>query len=48
MAPEKDNPVRKEFEIGHLGNQELKEDEHTRDETVNGSYTNIKPSQRKF
>jgi len=25
LAPEKDNPVRKEFEIGQLGNEELKE-----------------------
>ena len=48
IEPEKDNPVQKEFEIGQLGNQELKEDELTRDETGNGSPGNIKPSQRKF
>ena len=33
IEPEKDNPVRKEFEIGELGNDELQEDELTRDET---------------
>ncbi|WKL48976.1 hypothetical protein Q1W71_04135 [Flavobacterium pectinovorum] len=48
IAPEKDNPVRREFEIGKLGNQELKENEITRDETGNGSPGNTKPSQRKF
>jgi len=48
IAPHKDNPVRKEFEIGNLGNQELKEDEITRDESRNGSPGIIKPSQRKF
>jgi len=48
IAPEKDDPVRKEFEIGQLGNQELKEDEITRDESGNGSAGIIKPSQRKF
>ena len=48
IAPEKDDPVRKEFEIGQLGNQELKEDEITRDESRNGSAGIIKPSQRKF
>jgi hypothetical protein len=46
IEPEKDNPVNKEFEIGHLGNEELKEDELTRDESHLG-YNN-KPSQRKF
>ncbi|OIV40615.1 hypothetical protein [Flavobacterium johnsoniae] len=30
IAPEKDNPVKKEFEIGELGNDELKEDERAR------------------
>lgn len=35
--PEKDSPVRKEFEIGQLGNDELQEDELARDETGNGS-----------
>ena len=33
IEPEKDNRVRKEFEIRQLGNEELKEDELTRDET---------------
>jgi hypothetical protein len=27
IEPEKDNPVRKEFEIGQIGNEELQEDE---------------------
>jgi len=40
IAPEKDNTVKKEFEIGKLGNEELKEDEIIRD--VSG------PSQQKF
>ena len=48
LAPEKDNPARREFEIGQLGNQELKEDELTRDETGDGAPGNRKPSQRKF
>jgi hypothetical protein len=43
IAPEKDNPVRKEFKIGELGNQELKKDERARDESGNN-----KPSQRQF
>ena len=47
IAPENDNPVRKEFEIGQLGQQELQEDESTRDET-GGAPGNAKPSQRKF
>ena len=29
LAPEKDNPVEREFEIGELGNQELQEDQRT-------------------
>ena len=48
MAPEKDNSVKKEFEIGQLGNEELKEDEITRNETAHSAPGNIKPSQRKF
>ena len=48
IAPEKDNPVKKEFEIGNVGNQELKEDEITRDESRNGSPGIIKPTQRKI
>ncbi|MDW8848622.1 hypothetical protein SD960_00855 [Flavobacterium sp. MMLR14_040] len=47
IEPEKDNPVNREFEIGRLGNEELKEDELTRDESHHGGYNN-KPSQRKF
>ena len=43
IAPENDNPVKKEFKIGELGNQELKKDERARDESGNN-----KPSQRKF
>jgi len=48
IEPNQDNPVNREFEIGNLGNQELKEDEITRDESRNGSAGIIKPSQRKF
>lgn len=48
IAPQKDNPGRKEFEIGQLGNQELKEDELTRNETGHNAPGNHKPSQRKF
>ena len=48
IAPEKDNPVEKEFEIRKLGNQELKEDELTLNETGQCAPANTKPSQRKF
>jgi len=48
IAPEKDNPVNKEFEIGQLGNEDLQEDEITRDATGNGAPGHDKPSQRKF
>ncbi len=48
IEPEKNNPVKREFEIGQLGNQELKEDEQTRNETGQGTPGNTKPSQRKF
>ena len=34
IAPEKDNPVRKEFEIGQLGSDELQEDESIRTRRV--------------
>ena len=47
IASQKDNHVKKEFEIGELGNEELQEDEQARDET-DGKPGNIKPSQRKF
>ncbi|WP_456311583.1 hypothetical protein [Pseudomonas shirazensis] len=33
IEPEKDNPVKGEFEIGQLGNQKLQEDENTRNES---------------
>ncbi|WP_165800687.1 hypothetical protein [Flavobacterium sp. WLB] len=36
IAPEKDNPVRIEFEIGQPGREELQEDELTRDESRDG------------
>ena len=48
IEPGQDNPVHKEFEIGELGNEELREDELTRDETGNSAVHNYKPSQRKF
>jgi hypothetical protein len=48
IEPKKDNPVNKEFEIGNLGNEQLKEDELTRNETGDSALHNTKPSQRKF
>ena len=48
IAPEKDNHIKKEFEIGQLGNQELQEDEITRNETGQIAPGNTKPFQRKF
>jgi len=36
IGPEKDNPVKKEFDIGQLGNEELQEDEITRNESGQG------------
>jgi hypothetical protein len=36
IEPEKDNPVRKEFEIGQPDREELQEDELTRDESRDG------------
>lgn len=48
IQPDKDNPVNKEFEIGQLGNEELKEDELIRDESGSGAPGHEKPSQRKF
>jgi hypothetical protein len=48
IAPEKDNPVQREFEIGQLKNEELQEDEIIRDESGNEASRNTKPSQRKF
>ncbi|MFD1605269.1 hypothetical protein ACFSJW_01605 [Flavobacterium artemisiae] len=48
IAPDQDNPVKREFEIGQLGNQEIQEDELTRDESDNSAPGHDKPSQRKF
>ncbi|WP_428232858.1 hypothetical protein [Flavobacterium sp.] len=48
IEPEKDNPVRREFEIGKLGNQAFKEEELTRNEPRHNAPGNTKPSQRKF
>lgn len=48
IAPEKDNPVGREFEIRKLGNQELKEDELTLNETGQFAPGYAKPSERKF
>jgi hypothetical protein len=48
IEADQDNPVHKEFEIGQLGQEELKEDEITRNETGNSAPGNTKPSQRKF
>ncbi|MEO7979231.1 hypothetical protein [Flavobacterium sp.] len=48
IEPNKDNPVKREFEIGELCNEELREDESARDETDRGTPGNYKPSQRKF
>jgi hypothetical protein len=48
IEPEKDNPVNREFEIGQLGREELKEDELLRDASHHGALHNNKPSGRKF
>jgi len=48
IAPEKDNPVRKEFEIGQLESDELQEDEITRNEPGQSTTGNAKPSKRNF
>lgn len=45
---DKDNPLNKEFEIGQLGNEELKKDERSRDKTDNDAVHFHKPSERKF
>lgn len=47
IQPDDDNPVNREFEIGQLGNEELKEDELARDES-DGPARFHKPSERKF
>jgi len=33
IEPDQNNPVKREFEIGQLGREDLKEDELTRDDT---------------
>jgi hypothetical protein len=48
IEPEKDNPVRKEFEIGQLESDELQEDEITRNEPGQSTTGNAKPSKRNF
>lgn len=48
IEPDLDNPVNREFEIGQLGNEDLQEDEMTRDESGTGAPGHDKPSQRKF
>lgn len=48
IDPDRDNPIRKEFEIGQLGNEELREDELTRDVSEGGPAPFSKPSERKF
>jgi hypothetical protein len=48
IAPEKDNPVRREFEIGQLANDEQKDDEPTRNETGQSAPGNTKPSQQRY
>lgn len=48
IEPDQDNPVNREFEIGRLGNEELREDELARDESDGGPARFHKPSERKF
>jgi hypothetical protein len=48
IEPEKDSPVEREFEIGQLGNEELQEDEITRNEPGQSTTGNAKPSKRNF
>ncbi|GGF28130.1 hypothetical protein [Flavobacterium limi] len=45
---DRDNPINKEFQIGQLGNEELQQDELTRDESEGGHAPFHKPSERKF
>ncbi|OIV40579.1 hypothetical protein BKM63_17055 [Flavobacterium johnsoniae] len=47
IAPEKDNPVEREFEIREPENDEFHQDELTKDET-DGTSGNTKSSQRNF
>lgn len=48
IQPDDGNPVNKEFAIGELGNEEIKEDEQTRDESDGGPAPFSKPSDRRF
>jgi len=48
IAPEEDNPVEREFEIGQLESDELQEDEITRNEPGQSTTGNAKPSKRNF
>ena len=48
IDPDDGNPVRKEFEIGQLGSEELQQDELARDESEGGPARFHKPSERKF
>jgi len=45
IAPQKDNSVQREIEIGQLGQEELQEDERARDASRYGELHNTKPSQ---
>ena len=44
IAPEMDNPVQREFKIGQLGQEEIKEDELTVEETGHGFLYKFRPS----
>ncbi|WP_125721130.1 hypothetical protein [Flavobacterium ustbae] len=48
IDPDDGNPVRKEFEIGQLGSEELQQDELARDESEGGPAHFHKPSERKY
>ena len=48
LEPDPDNPVKREFEIGQPGNQELQEDERAGNEPAQSAPSYDKPSQRKF
>lgn len=48
IDPDDGNPVRREFEIGQLGSEELQQDEQVKDESEGGPARFYKPSERKF
>jgi hypothetical protein len=48
IETDQDNPLSKEFEIGKLSNEDLKEDERAKDETSNSAVHFNRPSERKF